>query len=246
MNTVGSVDITARVRLGIEGKVNPDDYEYTDEELSEFLVRAVELYSNELPFIRRTTITSVADQDMYALPSDAIHVEEVQYRAGLVDADVDNQLDADDYPNLAGIDTTGLEGLDFVRRRLRIGTHFAGEGAWEEVTNLTSYGAGRFIMLYPAPDEAGDTIRIRYSSAHPLVNANYSSIPRHHADHLARLCIAQAKEYKAAQIAVGPVDFDSGQTRFRTGLLRQDLVKEAAIERAAVLTELRTLFVQIG
>jgi hypothetical protein len=242
MNTVGGVNITSRVKLGLEGTSAPTSPEYSDADLDVILEQAIAEYSNEVPYIQKSTITTVVNQDSYALPSTAMHVVEVEYRKTLVNAD-EIDWDEDDY--IPGIDTTGLEAMDYIRRKLRIATDKIGEGTWEEVDNLTSYGSGRYLVVYPAPEEVG-TIRLRFSCVHPLVGTNYITIPSHHANVIARICIAIGKETKAAMMMHEPLDYDSGQTRMRQSSLRSSLVMEAKSEREIALQSIRNLQISIG
>ena len=81
--TVGGVDIGEDIRLDL-GDTDSEDYEWQDADINRFIARAVRLYSRYAPYYKKGELTTVEDQDLYALPSDCVQLVECDYRLSTV------------------------------------------------------------------------------------------------------------------------------------------------------------------
>jgi len=241
INTIGGVDITNVVRLRIDDE-DSSDYEFSDTKFNEWLAHAVRAYSKERPYVLETTISHVEDQDIYALPSGLERVIECQYRLSF-DTNVYEPLED---TTLAGFSTYDWPALDLIRRMLRVKYDEVAVGHWEVITNRTSYAAGKYLVIYPAPDSSTGDFTVRYSATHPLSGSDYFTIPAEHAYLLADLLVSYALKRRAMKFFKNPMDYDAGQTRIRRGATIDHLNREADILEQKVWNALRGTVIAIG
>src|SRR5581483_9386740 len=128
---------------------------WSDELLNQWLAEAISAYGHDLPKQAETTWTSVADQQEYALPSDYLAAVRVEH--------------PDDYfrvyAPVAGGDV--LEDVSGIPTRFRL----------SEQLTFDVYGGN--LVLWPAPDVDGETIRLRYRAlyAAPSADADVLATP---------------------------------------------------------------------
>jgi len=241
IHTVGGVDITDYVRREL-ADTDPADYELTDAAFNDWLAHAVRVYSNHKPYIKEATITHVEDQDIYALPSDFLWMLDCQYR---LDFDTDVYAPMEE-TTLAGYTTYDWPALDLIRRSLRLAYDNIGRGHWEVITCRVSYTSGKYLIIYPAPNDSVNTFTIRYACAHPLSGTDYHTIPPAHATCFAELLVAAGLRRRASQFLTQPMDYDAGQTRVRRGSAVEILYKQAEKREAAVWNGLRSPTIAVG
>lgn len=227
MNTIAGVDVTNYVRLMLDD-TDSSDYTLTDTQLNDLLTQAVRDYSSYAPYVLESTFATAINQALYKLASTVLNVLEVDYAPGLGRTDTDTLPDY-----LPGLEWWHDEAIAWIRQRMIHNYRKQGRGYWAQVTGLTSYTAGVFVYLYPSPDEV-ETITYRYTALHPLVGTDYPTIPPHHTHFLRDWVIALGKLSQASGLDGEPLDYDAGQTRFRTG------DKSVTVRRAA-LGELRRI-----
>lgn len=241
INTIGGVDITNALRA----RINDDDstdYDFSDVTLNEWLVHLVREYSNEKPYVKEASISHVADQDIYALPSGFMWMIECQYRLNF-DTNLYQPI-AD--TTLAGFSTYDYAGVDMIRRNLRTRYDSIGKGFYEVISYRVSYNAGLYLILYPAPETSTGSFTIRYATTHPLQGSDYFTVPPEHAHFFIDLLEAQALKRHAVKFAKGPMDYDAGQTRVRRGGVTEFLFREASTIEAKVWNALRGSPIGIG
>jgi hypothetical protein len=216
--TVGGTNIADTVRL-IIGDTDSSNYELSNANLSSLLANAVAFYNTLRPYKKQTTISIVANQADYALPSDCIRPIHIPYRTS---------------PSVTS-DTTlvslwGLNGfISIVPYRdwtdvvlTRISQEYSlrleglGAGQAEVTPYLTSYAANKYLRLYPTPT-AADSFVLRYLANHPLQGTDYFTIPSEHALYLQKLLLAEVYEVRYAADQSGISEFAAGTTKIKVG-----------------------------
>lgn len=218
--TVVSTNIEENIREAIDD-TDPDDYEFEDAIISRAVSRAVTYYSRLKPHYLETTVTTVADQDTYDLPSECVRVVYCDYRT----TTVNEYGELDDYfPYTFG--DWNHPALTMIRQRLMQAYDDVGRGYFVTINSVSSWKAGKFLVLYPEPDNSGDTFTVRYSTEHPKVSDNYTTIPSEHIWCIEDLAVAYLLENRARKTTNLPSQYRSGQTtvsrRGQAELLRQD------------------------
>jgi len=241
INTIGGVDITTALRARIADE-DGADYEFSDAVLNSWLVHSVGKYSEEQPYIQETTISHVADQDIYALPTGFMRMLECQYRLSLDTNIYEPIADA----TIAAYSTYDLPGLDMIRRFLRARYDSIGRGWYEVISCRVSYAVGLYLIVYPAPTASTGTFTIRYAITHPLHGTNYTTIPAGHAHYFIDLLESASLRRRAVKFSKTPMDYDAGQTRIRRGGVVEFLFREAGTIEAQVWNALRGSPIGIG
>lgn len=227
INSVGGQDAGTSIRTKISD-TDSANYEFTDVDINNLLISAIRYYSRYNPYYLKSTLTTIADQDVYALPSDCIRVVSHDWRP---------------YPGwdtavaylsvLYG--TTGIvpsgdwsdDVLSKIRQELTARFDAIGAGEAEQITYLTSYSPTGYLILYPTPVNAGDTVTIRYSAQHPLLSGDYFTCPAQHVELIEKLVIAEVDEIRARKISTAPDDFAAGTTRFGYRNSASGLIRDA-------------------
>lgn len=190
-----------RNAIGDEGESGVNQ-EYTDSQLAHFIANAVTRYSEFAPHVLVTTLTSVADQADYALPSAAVAVRQVKWR------DTPYTVPSNLTPTL------NLEWQDdallAVRDQLIANFDRLTQTSWAVVNYAHSYMGGLYLRLYPAPTTADEDIQVWYTTAHSLVGSQYPTIPANHASHVAKLAYALILR-REARIMLRQPDINAGQ-----------------------------------
>jgi hypothetical protein len=132
---------------------------------------------------------------------------ELEYRTS---EEIDDEVLDSQYPWL--YEDWDSPALSMIRNELIARYDDLGKGVWEEI-NLTSFrGSGRYVILYPPPDE-DDTIDMRYLAAHTRSAADFNTIPSTESDLILDFVVSLILRRKATQMAQGIVDYRAGQTR---------------------------------
>ena len=229
--TVASYDIEDDIRERLDD-TDATDYEFTDTTLDRFIDKAVRRYSDLAPHKMTGTLTTVADEDLYVLPTGCILLTECRYRT----TDVNEYGALDDYYPYTFSDWD-YRALTQVRAILRHAYDNIGMGVWAQINYPHSWMACKYVMLYPAPSTGDEDIEIWYTTVHSKVSTDYPTIPSEHRDLIADLAVAHCLRRRAAQIEAGPPDYDVGQARLRygdraTNLRNQAMTLEANVEAA--------------
>lgn len=212
---VAGQDVGTTVRTVI-GDSDSSSYEFTDQQLTILLNRAVTWYSRYKPYFLETTITTVSGQADYLAPSNAIRMVSVDWRP---------------YPGISSGSFVGFwnalygsadilpmkdwrdDVLNKIRQEFAVRYDSLGAGASDFIQYATSYSNNNYIRLYPTPTRDGDTVNVRFTSAHPLANNNYFTIPPQHVIYIEKLLEAEVKEVRVGVIESNPIDVSIGTTR---------------------------------
>jgi len=238
--TVSSVNIGDDIRDDL-GDTDSADYDWEDTAIKRFIARAVKLYSRHAPYYKDGTLTTVAGQDLYALPNDCVKLVRCDYRLSTV-------------PWLTGLDEyAGLvstmfpywfqdyefRSLIIARDKLLQVHNELGRGVWRQITYTVSYAGGQHVLLYPAPADAGDTIDIRYTCVHPRQADDYFTIPAADSEDIQKLTVSLILDAKANLLEQQAQDYDAGTTRVRWGGGPAGLRRRAAGLKAEVLARFK-------
>lgn len=204
--TIASTNIEENIRERIDD-TDATDYEFEDAAISRAVDRAVTDYSGLAPYEFETTITTVADEDTYALPDDCVRVLECDYRSTTINEY--DELD-DYYPYMFG--DWNHPALTLIKQKLQQAYDDIGRGYWVQVNSLSSYRSGQYLIIYPEPDDSGDTFTVRYTIHHEKVSDNYATIPSHHVRYIEDLAVAGLLERLARKMDNLPTQYRSGQT----------------------------------
>lgn len=219
--TIGGRQIEQYVRLEVADDVQP--FEYSIAVINRAIQQAVRWYNQMRPYQKENSFTVVKDQQLYALPSDCINVVELHYKRSDTD-DIYERL-SDFYPfHFTDIDSESLtivqQGL--VRAFEEYAHHF-----WEQVTYLTSYRSGRYVILYPPPDNSSDTVYYRYTREHTLLASDYPTIPWEDVGDFVKLVVLALDQRELSRMKRAPARYREGQTevdyRAAIGQLRSDI-----------------------
>lgn len=240
MYTIGAQEIGEDIRLDL-GDTDSADYDWEDTAIKRFIARAVKLYSRYAPYYKDTTLTTVADQDLYALPNDCVKLVSCDYRLStvpwLTDLDQYDGLVSTQFPYW--FQDYEFRSLTIARDKLLQVHNELGKGIWRQITYTTSYAGGQYVVLYPAPDTAGETIDIRYTCVHPRQSNDYFTIPAADSEDIEKLTVALMLDAKANLLEQQAQDYDAGTTRVRWGSGPEGLRRRAAGLRGEVLARFR-------
>lgn len=239
---VAGQDIGTTVRTMI-GDSDSSDYEFSDTDLTNLLSRAIYFYERFRPYYLESTITTVIDQQDYLAPSTATKMISVDWRpypgigtntfvaffnALYGSADI---LPARDWSD---------DVLNKIRQEYAVRYDNIGAGTSDLIQYPTSYTNQNYIRLYPIPTRSGDSITIRYTSAHPLQSNNYFTIPSHHVVYIQKLLEAEVCDVRALRIEsssdvtkVGTTDIrfqnSARHLRTRSNALRQEVMDALSV-----------------
>jgi hypothetical protein len=204
--TIGGRDIETYIRQEVADDVTP--YEYSTTVLNNAIAQAVRWYNEMKPYIKSGSFTTVKDQSLYALPSDCLRVIELHYK--ITDTDEFYTQYSDVYPfDFTDYDS---ESLTIVRNKLVAAYEKHAHYFWEQITYLTSYKSGRYVILYPAPSNNTDTVKFRYTREHSLSGSDYPTIPWEDANDFINLVILALNRRELARMMRSPARYRDGQT----------------------------------
>lgn len=191
-------DVEVRVRDRLT------NVELTEGQMFRYMTDAVAFYSRFNPFERDSTLTTVASQQDYPLPSDFLFMRDVEwYPSGklfTVQSDVAYETLLYEparlhHPSDRVIDS--IDRQDFVDRL---------KGKWEIV--------GRNVRLWPAPASSGASIKYFYGALHPLNESEdgYDEIPPEDLSIVVSLTLAEVLEAALVDVSM-EFDYAEGLQR---------------------------------
>ncbi len=212
---VGSQEVGNPVRLMI-GDNDSTNQEFSDSDLIYLLSRAVSYYQRYRPYALESTISLVANQKDYALPSDCLRPIDIPYRvfAGLDSTVMVAYLNAV-YGSalLVPYKDWSDDVMNKIRMEFSLRFEALGAGTVEVNDNLTSYGIGQYLRLFPTPTASGGSFVLRYEANHPVQSNNYFTIPSYHAVWIQKLLEAEVYESRAAKMANTATSLGAGTTK---------------------------------
>jgi len=181
---------------------------FTDAELDRHLAEAVETYSTYRPNKKRTTLTSVAGQDIYALPPDAAWIDNIT---------TPDSFDLSYFYNAFGtwtfIQDIIIGDRDLIMMRNDLISLYAqfGQPIYAPYT-LDDTGNPQ-VIFYPAPADANILWNIDYSALH-VANANgdYATIPTADVQYIVSMMEAKCLDILATMFSKSG-DYREGQTQ---------------------------------
>lgn len=166
--TTSFVNLVDRVETAVNDAANA---EWSTAELATFLNDAIRDYSKHFPRVRRTDLTTVADQHEYDLP-----------------ADVSGALLGVEFPQ-------GEEPPTYLELRSRYGPAFWGSVGYYDVI-MRGDQTDVDVLVLSEDVAADETVRAEYVAHHALISnvtaiSGYSSVPVQHEDLLIKYVIWQ-------------------------------------------------------
>lgn len=217
-----SAEIILRARDRLS---DPDGVTFSASEMTRHLEAAVYEYSEYSPYMKTTTITTVAEQHLYDLPSDCLWLSRVW-----IDAADDDVADTIDNILLDMKDTLFQNEVHLWRAQLR--ERYATYG--QPVAVLWN----NQLYLYPETTQAGDTINVEYGSIHAKNSAgNYTTIQSNHIRYLEDMLVARCAEAMAMDYAKR-FDYSDGQSRATYSHAAAELRRMASDLRARIVDNL--------
>jgi len=145
--TIVDTIIEENIREAIDD-LDATDYEFDDASISRAVDRAVTYYSRLKPHYLETTVT-------YDLPDECVRVVYCDYR----NTSVNEYGELDDYFPYTFSDWHHPS-LTLIRERLAQIYDDVGRGQYGTINSVSSWKAGKFLILYPEPDTSGDTFTV--------------------------------------------------------------------------------------
>lgn len=239
--TVGGQNIASPLRLRV-GDNDSANYEFPDSDLLLLLAHALRAYQDERPYTLSTTITTVAEQSDYVLPSSCQMVVSHDYRvfAGIsADAWVSYFDTLAFSPTLVPFRDWSDDVLNRVRTEYNIRFDQMGAGQAEVVDYQTSYASTKYLRLTPTPKASGDTFTVKYFADHPIQNNDYFTIPSSHALLIQKLLEAEVYDVRANKMSSTATDFGAGTSRIKFDKAIDALRNRASALRQEVSDALR-------
>ena len=148
---------------------------WPDERLNAWLVESLRWLGRELGLEQAASLTSVAAQASYALPTDVVEVTRVEHPTGVFRLPIAH----------AGGDIAPAAALD--------------SGVATRDSGLVYDVYGGQLILSPAPDRAGEAIAVRYRGAYaePTADASVLDVPLRDEDAVLFSACARACEWLA-------------------------------------------------
>lgn len=169
----------------------------TDDQLDRYIASGVRYYSNYNPDEVKATITLIDDQQDYALPTDVLLVEDVEWYPGgtwLRQPYVGPAVgEVQEIPRKHHVADRVMEKIDDSAQAN------AGIGKWDYV----QVAGVKKLRLWDTPTSSGDTITYFYWRVHPLNvgGTGYDYIPSEDLDILGDLTTAEILQSKLVDVA---------------------------------------------
>lgn len=183
MTTRAGLQALVRAELGDAGTTRV----WTDELLQRWLVEAVRDYGRSLPRQLRATLTTIAGQAEYGLPTECVAVVRVEHPAGCFRAPL---------RCAAGDPGEGSWPPDGDDRLAGAGAPRLGYDVWGSLGEMT-------LELRPAPAASGEAVRLRYLGLYPEPQSDGEelAVPSRDDDLLVLLVCARALQWLATEEA---------------------------------------------
>jgi len=179
---------------------------WTDPQLKRWVAAAVRFYSRYNASIKTATLTSVANQQLYDLPSDLLSIVSVDWWP-LGTSGTTLTAAQEDWPTIdAAEDAYNQYSMRVTRDIRRALQADRIQGSW--------YQQGTQIGLWPIPSVAGLTVDLVYSAAHALNvgETAYTTVPAVDLDIVRDLAVAEFLDGRGAEMSVEP-DYAEGLGR---------------------------------
>lgn len=238
--TIGGRDVETYIRQEVADDITP--YEYSTTVLNNAIVQAVRWYTEMRPYIKSNSFDTVASTGLYALPSDALRVIELHYKIANTDEFYTQYSDV--YPfDFTDYDS---ESLSLIRNKLVQAYEEHAHYMWEQISFLTSYQAGRYVILYPEPDTSGYTVNYRYTREHELSSDDYPTIPWEDASQFITLVVLALDRRELARMMRAPARYRDGQTEVDRRATMETMRKSIGNRWQEVSDQLSRISVQRG
>jgi hypothetical protein len=229
--TIAGYDISDTMRLAI-GDTDPVNYEFSNSDLLVLFYQALAKYQEYRPYSLTQSITLVANQKDYALPSTVRRVLSHTYRS-LPGIDSDTFLA---YYNLNGAYPAFVPYFDWTDTVLaRVRAEFyrrydqLGAGQAEVIDYQTSYAATKYLRIFPTPTASGDTFEVTYNGDHPVQSNNYFTIPAFDRFAIVNLIKIEVLQARLTKFSSTAGDHTTGTTRLNfeasMNILRQQITE---------------------
>jgi len=213
----------------------------TDAVLTRRIAAAVRFYSRYNPLVVRVNLTTVANQQNYALPANTLSVMDVDWWSTAIESTGGLGLGAgaepwpydDDYLwEGVSYDQWSLRAIAEIKRSERARRT---RGAWW-VMNTD-------LMLDPIPAEAGKIVRVLYAGLHAINvgGTSYTSIPLYDLEILRDLAMAEVISAKGADLA-GEPDYSEGLFSISHRFARQSVAEWIGALRQSCIAKYRQEF----
>lgn len=188
---------------------NPDPTlaSFADDELTDIIAEAIVEYSGYRPYRQRTTINTVALQDIYPLPSDCNWIVRVTQASNVDLSFLYNAYTYDFYS--AWVNVTEMMMRDRTLFAIR---QDAFELFTERGTPTWALWNDKQLIIYPAPMSDGYPLFVEYASIHAADSSgNYPTIPDQDIIPIKRLVEAQCLDTIATTFSLKG-NYREGQT----------------------------------
>lgn len=190
-------------------------------EMNRHLEAVVAEYSGYNPSMASTSITTVADQSLYTLPTGCLYLSRVY----IDDADNDT---TDTIADILLDIRDSLDNYDLHQLRAQLRERYSNYGQ----PVATWWNAQ--LYLHPAPTDAGDSIVVEYGKVHAKNSSgNYTTIPYDHISLIEDMLVCRCLQAMAIDAAMR-VDYSDGQSRVTNSTMAQNLQKMATVLRQRV------------
>lgn len=220
-----STTLLSRIRSIVsDNSQDSTTYTFQDPELQDFLLEAIIEYSGYRPYRGRSTVISVAGQDTYALPTDAVWISGVRWQADQDIAYLYNIYSYEFYNTWVSINEISMRDRALWKLRDDSLSMFSeiGQPIWDIWNGQ--------LMLFPAPNENGINIVVDYGAIHAADGSgNYPTIPTSDVPLITRFLEARLLDTMATLFDIQG-DYSQGQTIVKRQAA--DLRKRATVLRA--------------
>jgi hypothetical protein len=215
------------VREGVQDKYTLEDL--TTARLDRFIAAAVRFYSQYNPKEDSDTLTTVANQQDYALPSDFVVMNDVEwYPSGQLFGNLAAGQPAAEYEMMLKRPARYHHPSDRIIETInRSALADATAGKWEVVGNK--------VRLWPAPSSAGEEITYHYGACHALNEDKdgYDDIPVVDLDIVVKLTLAEVLEASLVDVS-GDFDYAEGLQRVTKHFVPGNLMRTIQVCRDSV------------
>jgi hypothetical protein len=199
---------------------DPTTQTFSDSELSDWLTEVIIEYSGYKPFMQRTVLPTVANQDTYTLPSDATWIINLRMGANQDLTYLNSAFTYSFYDMWVSIAEMTLNDRSLWELRQDAFAFFAerGQPVW------APYNADQ-VIVFPIPLESDLNITIDYGSIHVSDSGgNYPTIPAQDAPAIRKLLEAKLLDIIATSMTM---DGDTTQAQTKSQYNPDLLTKKA-------------------
>lgn len=213
------------------------------------LGNAIRAYQDERPYTFAMTVTTVAEQSDYALPSNCQSVVSHDYRvfAGISSDAWVSYFDTLAFsPTLVPFRDWSDDVFNRLKTEYNIRFDSLGAGQATVIDYQTSYASTKYLRLNPTPTTSGDTFTVKYFADHPIQNNDYFTIPSAHVGLIRKLLEAEVYDVRANKMSSTATDFGAGTSRIKFDKAIESLRNRADALRTEVSDALRVPIGAVG